>query len=97
MPAIRLRMVVSLRNVSESLALQVALGLGMEPLPNAMPRALAHPEAPKVAASASLSLTARPGERDPGLIFSATASTPSMRAFTKAVARYRHPERDACT
>jgi catalase len=61
-PAIRQRMVASLRNVSEVLAQQVAEGLGMQPLPNAMPRALAKPPKPEVAVSATLSLTARPGD-----------------------------------
>jgi catalase len=61
-PAIRQRMVASLRNVSEVLAQQVAEGLGMESLPDAMPRALAKPPKPEVSVSATLSLTARPGD-----------------------------------
>ncbi|MFN3437162.1 MAG: catalase [Acidovorax sp.] len=61
-PAIRERMVASLRNAAEELAAQVAAGLGMEALPEAMPRALAKPPKPEVALSPSLSLLARPGE-----------------------------------
>ncbi len=61
-PAVRERMVSSLRNVSEALAQQVAEGLGMDPLPNAMPRALAKPAKPEVDVSPVLSLTARPGD-----------------------------------
>ena len=61
-PAIRQRMVASLRHVSEALAQQVADGLGMETLPEPMPRALSKPPKPEVAVSKSLSLTARPGD-----------------------------------
>ncbi len=61
-PAIRQRMVASLRNASEELAARVAAGLGMEALPEAMPRALAKPPQPEVALSPSLSLLARPGD-----------------------------------
>ncbi|MES2583109.1 MAG: catalase [Pseudomonadota bacterium] len=61
-PAIRQRMVASLRNVSEALAQQVADGLGMATLPEPMPRALPKPPKPEVAVSAALSLTARPGD-----------------------------------
>lgn len=60
-PAIRERMVSSLVNVSESLAQQVAMGLGIA-VPEAMPRALDRPQAPEIARSPSLSLTARPGD-----------------------------------
>ncbi len=59
-PAIRQRMVAGLRNVSELLARQVAVGLGMV-LPEAMPRAAAAPAAPEVRVSPALSLMARPG------------------------------------
>ena len=61
-PAIRERMVSSLRNASEKLALEVAKGLGMDPLPAPMPRALADPAPPEVARSPALSLLARPGD-----------------------------------
>ena len=64
-PAVRERMVASLRNVSEDLARQVAAGLGMAALPDALPRALAKPAKPEVTASPALSLLARPG--DPGI------------------------------
>ncbi|MEO8563803.1 MAG: catalase, partial [bacterium] len=60
-PAIRVRMLASLRNVDEDLAAQVAEGLGME-LPEAMPRVLEQPATPEVTVSPALSLTARPGE-----------------------------------
>ncbi len=61
-PAIRERTVSMLRNVSESLARKVAEGLGMDPLPEPMPRALAHPAKPEVTVSPALSLMARPGD-----------------------------------
>jgi catalase len=60
-PAIRERMVASLRNVSESLAERVADGLGLE-LPRAMPRALRTVPEAELPASKALSLTAFPGE-----------------------------------
>jgi catalase len=60
-PAIRERMVSSLRNVSEDLAGKVARGLGIQ-LPKAMPRAMKTPPAPEVRASAALSLMALPGD-----------------------------------
>ncbi|MBA3467089.1 MAG: catalase, partial [Gemmatimonadaceae bacterium] len=60
-PAIRTRMLSSLRNVNEDLAAQVAEGLGMD-LPEAMPRVLPRPPKPEVKVSPALSLTARPGE-----------------------------------
>ena len=61
-PAIRERTVSMLRNASESLARKVAEGLGMDSLPEAMPRALAHPAKPEVTKSPTLSLMARPGD-----------------------------------
>jgi len=60
-PAIRRRMVSSLRNVSEALAAEVAAGLGLE-LPEAMPRATDTATRVEVKRSPSLSLTARPGD-----------------------------------
>lgn len=60
-PAVRERMVSSLVNVSAELADTIAAGLGM-PMPAAMPKVLAHPATPEVAASAALSLTALPGD-----------------------------------
>lgn len=60
-PAIRERMVASLRNASEELAAKVAEDLGME-LPEALPRAIAHPATPEVTVSPALSLFARPGD-----------------------------------
>ncbi|APW39112.1 catalase HPII [Rhodoferax koreense] len=61
-PAIRERMVASLRNASEQLASQVAEGLGIAPLPEPLPRALAQPAKPEVDRSPALSLMARPGD-----------------------------------
>jgi catalase len=60
-PAIRTRMLASLRNVSEDLAGKVAAGLGVE-LPDAMPRALQRIPRPEIKVSPALSLRARPGE-----------------------------------
>ena len=59
-PAIRARMVSSLRNVSDALAGPVAEGLGIK-LPEPMPRAMDRAPTPEVARSAALSMTARPG------------------------------------
>ena len=59
-PAIRTRMVSSLRNVSEALAKAVAQGLGMD-LPQAMPRAIKVVPPPEIKLSRALSLTALPG------------------------------------
>ena len=61
-PAIRERMVASLRNVSEALAAQVAAGLGMASLPEPMPCAMATPPEPELRLSPALSLLARPGD-----------------------------------
>jgi catalase len=61
-PAIRERMVSSLRNVSEPLAKRIAEGLGMKTLPDAMPKALEQAPTPEVTTSPSLSLKARPGD-----------------------------------
>ncbi|WP_343628281.1 catalase [Roseateles sp.] len=60
-PAIRERMVASLRNASEELAARVAEGLNM-PLPEPMPLAIGKPPKPEVRTSPALSLTARPGD-----------------------------------
>ena len=59
-PAIRERMVSSLRNVSDELASQVAKGLGLK-LPKAMPRAMKSPPTAEVRTSSALSLMALPG------------------------------------
>ena len=61
-PAIRERTVAMLRNASEALASKVAEGLGIDPLPKAMPRALERPAKPEVKVSPALSLMARPGD-----------------------------------
>jgi catalase len=59
-PAIRKRMVSSLRNVADELATAVAEGLGLE-LPEAMPRAIKSPLKPEIKVSKALSLLALPG------------------------------------
>lgn len=61
-PAVRERVVSMLRNASETLAKQVAKGLGMR-LPARMPRAFKGKVQAKVVNSPALSLLARPGER----------------------------------
>jgi catalase len=60
-PAIRERMVASLRNVSEALASAVAEGLGIA-LPEPMPRAIKRVPKPEVKVSNALSLRALPGD-----------------------------------
>ncbi len=60
-PAIRVRTLAMLRNVSDDLAKAVAAGLGLK-LPEPMPRALENASAPEVTHSPSLSLLARPGD-----------------------------------
>jgi catalase len=60
-PAIRQRMLASLRNVSEELASKIAHGLGLE-LPDPMPRAIKRSVKPEVTKSPPLSLMALPGE-----------------------------------
>jgi catalase len=60
-PAIRERMVASLRNVSDELAQAVAQGLGME-LPAPMPLAIKRAPPAEVALSPALSLMALPGD-----------------------------------
>ena len=62
-PAIRERTVSMLRNASESLAQAVAAGLGMQAVPDAMPKALESPETPEITVSPALSLMFRPGEQ----------------------------------
>ena len=59
-PAIRERVVSSLRNVSEPLAAAVAEGLGID-LPQAMPRAIKRTPKPEIRVSKALSLLALPG------------------------------------
>lgn len=59
-PAIRERMVSSLRNVSETLASAVAEGLGIG-LPEPMPRAIERVPKPEIKVSKALSLLALPG------------------------------------
>jgi catalase len=60
-PAIRERMVSSLRNVSHALALSVAEGLGIA-LPEPMPRAIKRTPKPEVTVSKALSLLALRGD-----------------------------------
>jgi catalase len=60
-PAIRQRMVSSLRNVSDSLAVAVADGLGLE-MPERMPRAIKRVPKAEITVSKALSLMALPGD-----------------------------------
>ena len=60
-PAIRTRMLASLRNASEELATKIAQGLNM-PLPDPAPLAIEQPPEPEVTHSPTLSLMARPGD-----------------------------------
>jgi catalase len=60
--AVRRRMVAGLRNVAEELAEGVAAGLGLDELPEPLPRALQRVPRPEVDSSPTLSLLARPGE-----------------------------------
>ena len=62
-PAIRERTISMLRNASESLAQTIAEELGMQVLPDAMPRALESPDMPEITHSPALSLMFRPGEQ----------------------------------
>ena len=61
-PAIRERTVSMLRNASEALAVKVAKGLGMQTLPERMPKAAVDIAAPEVMKSPALSLLHRPGD-----------------------------------
>jgi catalase len=61
-PAIRERTVAMLRNASEDLAKKVAMGLGIDPLPEPMPRSMDAPAEPEVTRSPALSLLSRPGD-----------------------------------
>lgn len=61
-PAIRERVVAMLRNASEALATKVAKGLGMDPLPDPMPKVAVEIATPEVMKSPSLSLLHRPGD-----------------------------------
>ena len=60
-PAIRVRMVSSLLNVSKELATGLAKDLGIE-LPEPMPRAMKSAPKPEIASSPALSLKALPGD-----------------------------------
>jgi catalase len=60
--AVRRRMVASLRNVAEELAERVAKGLGLDELPEPLPRALKRVPRPETDSSSALSMLVRPGE-----------------------------------
>ena len=96
-PAIRERMLSSLRNASEELAAKVAEGLNV-PLPKAMPRAIDQPKTPEVSVSPALSLMVRPGAGGvrtrrvailvgPGCDVAAAALAQSVLVTAGAVAR----------
>ncbi len=61
-PAIRERMVSGLMNVDMELAQSVASGLGIEELPEPMPKVMRKAVAPEVTKSPALSLLSRPGD-----------------------------------
>jgi catalase len=61
-PAIRERVIAQLCNVALELAEAVADGIGLDDLPEALPKALKRTPKPEVQESESLSLLARPGE-----------------------------------
>ena len=89
-PAIRERTVSMLRNASESLARKVAEGLGMDTLPDAMPRALENPAKPEITKSPALSLMARPGDgsikgRKVALLVAHGVQADSVELLQKAV------------
>jgi catalase len=97
-PAIRERMLASLRNASEPLAAQVAEGLGMA-LPEAMPTVLRKQPKYPLKASAALSMFARPGETGvaslkvalvvaPGMVVDSLVAVHDALAAAGAVPRY---------
>jgi catalase len=101
-PAVRRRMVASLRNVSQDLAAQLAAQLGMDALPEALPLALATPVTPEVTHSPALSLMARPGDGSikgrkvallvaPGIVWSSLAAVQQALLEGGAVARLVGP------
>ena len=61
-PAIRERTIAMLRNASEALAAKVAKGLGMDTLPEPLPKAIDTVATPEVLKSPALSLLHRPGD-----------------------------------
>ncbi len=61
-PAIRERMVSGLMNVDERMAREIAIGLGIDEMPDPMPKVLTKKIKPEVAQSKALSLFARPGD-----------------------------------
>jgi len=89
-PAIRERMVGGLRNVSEDLAIRVAQGLGIDPLPDPLPKALATPAEAEITQSPALSLMARPGDgsirtRNIAVLIARGVDGPSVAAVQKAL------------
>lgn len=84
-PAIRVRMLSSLANVSNDLVTRVAAGLGLD-VPAPMPRVLETPVEPEVTTSPALSLTARPGDgnirtRKIALLAGTGAKSASLKAL----------------
>jgi catalase len=61
-PAIRERMVSGLMNVDDRLAREVAAGLGIDDMPEPMPKVMQKRVRPEVTQSRALSLFARPGD-----------------------------------
>ncbi|MEP7155419.1 MAG: catalase [Betaproteobacteria bacterium] len=91
-PAIRERMLSSLRNASEPLAAKVAKGLGMASVPPAMPRAIERTPKPEVKTAKSLSEASVPGTdrvrtRKVAIVVANGVSTASLKSIANAVTR----------
>ena len=61
-PAIRERMVSGLMNVDERMAREIATGLGIDQMPQPMPKVLTRKIKPEVSQSKALCAVARPGD-----------------------------------
>ena len=88
-PAVRERMIASLRNVDEGLAARLATALGVE-LPAALPRALDKLPKPEVKCSSALSQTAYPGDgsiatRKVALLVAEGVSAKALRLLAEAL------------
>jgi catalase len=61
-PAVRERMVAGLMNVDERLAREVAQGLGIDEMPDPLPKVMTRKVKPEILESPALSLLSRPGD-----------------------------------
>jgi catalase len=89
MPAIRLRMLSSLVNVSSELASAVGEGLGLT-VPAAMPKVMPEPVPAEIASSPALSLLAHPGDgsivtRKVAILVANGVQTPVLETLLKAL------------